>query len=198
MSARIRKRLSSTEELSPVARRVKESNQYLSKYPLPRSLDRKRWTKKDWKRHEEAWAEVDRKRRQERIHRVVAEGKIRMRAKRIRHHKVLRELRRGERQERLDQRIGKKIRNTNLEREHSEQILAALKSGATTVGQVCKKTGLETRAARRCLRKLVRNGAVEKPSSRQYQLTKPKQRRHLADVQPKKRRRRLTKKSKAR
>ena len=198
MSTKARRRLPNTEELGPVAERVKEANQFLQKHPLPRLLDRKRWTKKRWKRHTEAWAELDLKKRQEQRHRVVAERKWLSRAKRIRHHKVLRELRRSERQERLDQRKGRKIRRNITEHEHSELILAALKSGATTVGQVCKKTGLETREARRCLRNLVQNGDVEKPSSRQYQLTKLKQRRHLVDVKPTKRRKRLTKKSKAR
>ncbi len=198
MAAKARKRLSSTEELGPVAKRAKEANQFLSKYPLPRLLDRKRWTKKRWKRHEEAWAELDQERRQKQRQQQVTERKLRTRAKRTRHHRVLRELRKSERRERLDQRQGKKIRKGITQSAHSDLILAALKNGATTVGQVCKKTGLETRETRRCLRNLVQNGDVEKPGSRQYQLTKPKQRRRLADVQPTKRRNRLTKKSKAR
>lgn len=198
MSVKVRKRLSSTEELSPIAKRVKEANEFLSNYPMPRLLDRKRWTKKRWKRHEEAWAELDREKRKEQRQRAVAEQKWHTRAKRTRHHKILRELRKSERRERLDQRRGRKIRKGITQSAHSELILAALKSGATTVGQVCKKTGLETRAARRCLRSMVQKGDVEKPSSRQYQLTKPKQRRHLVDVQPTKRRKRLTTKSKAR
>ena len=198
MATKARKRLSSTEELGPVARRVKEANQFLKKYPLPRLLDRSKWTKKDWKRHEEAWAELDQERREKQRLSAVTERKLRIQAKRRRHHKILRKLRRSERQERLDQRRGRTIRRSITQEEHSEQILAALKSGATTVGQVCKKTALETRAVRRCLRKLVKNGDVEKPSSRRYCLTKPKQRRRLADIQPTKRRKRLTKKSKAR
>ncbi|KKK83758.1 hypothetical protein LCGC14_2790160, partial [marine sediment metagenome] len=168
MATKARKRLSSTEELGPVARRVKEANQFLKKYPLPRLLDRSKWTKKDWKRHEEAWAELDQERREKQRLSAVTERKLRIQAKRRRHHKILRKLRRSERQERLDQRRGRTIRRSITQEEHSELILAALKSGATTVGQVCKKTALETRAVRRCLRKLVKNGDVEKPSSRQY------------------------------
>lgn len=198
MSTRTRRRLSNTEELGPVAKTVEEANQFLNKHPLPKLLDRKRWTKKRWKRHEESWAELDQERRQKQRQQQITERKLRTRSKRTRHHRVLRELRKSERQERLDQRQGKKIRKGITQAAHSELILVALKSGATTVGQVCKKTGLETREARRCLRNLVQNGDVERPSSRQYQLFKPKQRRHLADAQPTKRRKRLTKKSKAR
>ncbi len=198
MSAKARKRLSDTEPLSPEAKRVREANEYLSNHPLPRLLNRKRWTKKQWERHKESWAELDREKREIQRQHAIAVSKQHTRVKRIRHHKVLRELRKSERQERLDQRTGRKIRRSITQEEHGDLILAALKSGATTVGQVCKKTALETRAVRRCLRKLVRNGDVEKPGSRQYQLTKPKQRKHLTDVQPTKRRKRLTKKSKAR
>ena len=198
MATKARRRLPSTEELGPIAKRVKEANQFLKRYPLPRILDRSKWTKKDWKRHEESWAELDLERRKKRRSSAATERKLRIQAKRRRHHKILRKLRRSERQERLDQRRGRTIRRSITQEEHSELILAALKSGSTTVGQVCKKTALETRAVRRCLRKLVKNGDVEKPSSRQYCLTKPKQRRRLTDVQPTKRRKRLTKKSKAR
>ncbi len=184
--------------LSPEAERAREANEFLSNYPLPRLLDRKRWTKRQWRRHKESWAELDQERREKQRQNVVVEKKQRIQAKRRRHHKILSGLRRLKRQERLDQRRGRTIRRSITQEEHSELILAALKSGATTVGQVCKKTALETRAVRRCLRTLVKKGDVEKPSSRQYQLTKPKQRKHLTDVQPTKRRKRLTKKSKAR
>jgi hypothetical protein len=196
MPTRIRKHLSSTKELGPVALRVKEANEYLSNYPLPKLLDRKRWTKKRWKRHKESWAELDQERKQAQRDREDTQKEMRGRAKRARHHKVLRDLRKSERRERLDQRQGRKIRKGITQSAHSELILAALKNGATTVGQVCKKTGLETREARRCLKNMVQKGDVEKPSSRQYQLFKPKRRRHLADIQPTKRRKRLTKKSK--
>ncbi len=198
MSTRARKRLSSTEVLSPEAERAREANEYLSNYPLPRLLDRKRWTKKRWARHKASWAELDQERREKQRQNVVTAKNLRIQAKRRRHHKILRVLRRGERQERLDQRQGRKIRRSITQEEHSELILAALKSGATTVGQVCKKTALETRAVRRCLRTLVKKGDVEKPSSRKYQITKPKQRKHLNDTPLTKRRKRLTKKSKAR
>ncbi len=196
--AKARKRLSNTEELGPTSKVVIEANQFLKKHPLPRLLDRKRWTKKDWKRHKDSWAELDEERKQEQREREVIRRKMGGLAKRTRHHKVLRDLRKSERRERLDQRRGKKIRRGITEQEHSVLILAALKGGATTVGQVCKKTGLATRDARRCLRTLVKNGDVEKPGSRKYQLTKPKHRKRLADVQPTKRRKRLTTKSKAR
>ncbi|KKK98890.1 hypothetical protein LCGC14_2638250, partial [marine sediment metagenome] len=169
MSTRTRKRLPSTEELSSVAKRVKEANQFLDEHPLPRLLDRKRWTKRDWKRHKESWAELDREIREKQRQRRRTERRWHARTKRIRHHKVLRDLRKSERQERLGQRQGRKIRKGITQTAHSELIHAALKSGATTVGQVCEKTGLETRDARRCLRSLVQNGSVEKPSSRQYQ-----------------------------
>ena len=198
MSTQARRKLSSIEELGPIAQRVIEANEFLNNHPLPRLLNRKRWTKKQWKRHKESWSELDQERRQKQRQSAVTERKLRIQAKRRRHHKVLRVLRKSERQERLDQREGRKIRRSITDEEHSDLILAALKSGDTTVGQICKKTGLETRAARRCLRKLVKSGDVEKPSSRQYQITKPRQRRRLVDVQPTKRRRRLAKKSKAR
>ena len=187
MSIRTRKRLPSTEELGPVAKAVEEANQFLDKYPMPRLLERKRWTKKQRKRHKESWAELDREIRKKQRQQRATERKWHSRTKRIRHHKVLRDLRKSERREKLDQRRGRKIRKGITQSAHSDLILTALKSGATTVGQVCKKTGLETREARRCLRNLVQKGDVEKPSSRQYQLTKPKQRR-----------KHLTKKSKAR
>ncbi len=198
MPNRARKRLSSIEEVSLVTQRVNEANEFLDNHPLPRILDRKRWTKKDWKRHKDSWAELDIEIRKKQRQRRQTERKWHTRTKRIRHHKVLRDLRRSERQERLDQRQGRKIRKGITQDAHSEQIIAALKNGATTVGQVCKKTGLETRAARRCLKKLVQNGDVEKPSPRQYSITKPRQRKRLVDTQPTKRRKRLTKKSKAR
>ena len=198
MSKQTRRRLSSTEKLGPTSRVVIEANQFLKKHPLPRLLNRKRWTKKEWKRHKDSWAELDQERIQEQRKREAIRREMGGRAKRGRHHKILRDLRKSERRERLDQRRGKKIRRGITEQEHSVLILAALKGGATTVGQVCKKTGLETRDTRRCLKTLVQNGDVEKPGSRQYQLTKPKHRKRLADVQPTKRRKRLTTKSKAR
>ncbi len=197
MSTRARKRLSSIEELGPIGRAAEEANQFLKDHPLPRILNRKRWTRKEWKRHKDSWAELDKEIREKQRERAKAESKWRTRSKRIRHHKVLRELRKSERREFLDQRQGRKIRKGITQSAHSDLILVALKNGADTVGQVCKKTGLETREARRCLRKLVKKGDVEKPGARRYQLTKPKQRKRLADVQPIKRRKRLIKKSKA-
>ena len=197
-----RKRLSSTVEMSLAAKSVREANKFLQKYPIPRLLDRKRWSKKRREHHEEAWTELDQDRRLtlrlRQRHQALAETLSRIRLKRIRHHKILRELRRSERRDLLDNRVGRKMHRTRIEQEHGDQILAALHNGATTIGQVCKETGLETRAARRCLRKLVQDDVVEKPSSRQYHLTETKQRKRLADVQPTKRRKRLTKKSKAR
>ena len=198
MPNRARKRLSGIEPLSPEAERVQEANEFLSNHPLPRLLNRKRWTKKQWKRHKESWAELDQEKREIQRQHAIEVAKQRTQVKRIRHHKILRVLRRSERQERLDQRTGRKIRGAIMQEEHGDLIVAALKRGDTTVGQVCKRTGLETRAVRRCLRKLVKNGDVEKPSGRRYHLPKPKQRKHLTDVQPTKRRKRLTKKSKAR
>ena len=189
MPNQARRRLSSSE--GPTSKAVIEANQFLKNHPLPRLLNRKRWTKKEWKRHKESWAELDEERKLEQRKRENIQRKMSGVAKRSRHHKVLRDLRKSERRERLDQRRGKKIRRGITEQEHSILILAALKGGATTVGQVCKKTGLATRDARRCLKTMVQNGDVEKPGSRQYQL--PKQRKRLADV-PTKRRRRLTKK----
>lgn len=198
MPNRSRRKLSSIEEVGPITKSVNEANKYLDKYPLPRLLNRKRWTKKQWKRHKDSWAELDLERRKKQRQQSIVARQHRVRSKRVRHHKILRDLRKSQRRELLDQRQGRKIRSSITQEEHSDRIIVALKGGATTVGQICKKAGLETRQARRCLRKLVESGNVEKPSSRQYQLTKPRQRRHLSDVQPVKRRRRLTKKSKAR
>ncbi len=197
MPNQTRRRLSTVEEVSVLTRGVNEANEFLNGHPIPKLLDRKRWTKKRWKRHEAAWSELDQERRHEQRKRAVAERKWNSRNKRIRHHKVLRELRKSERREFLDQREGKKIRRSLSDHHDSEQIIRALKGGATTVGQVCKKTGLETRSARRCLKKLVKSGDVEKPSPRQYQITKPKQRKRIDDASTK-RRKRLNSKSKAR
>ncbi len=190
MPNKTRRRLSSIEDVSSLTRKVIEANKFLGNHSLPKLLDRKRWTKKRWKRHENAWNDLDQEKRHEQRKRALAERKWHTRAKRIRHHKVLRELRKSERREFLDQRKGRKIRRNINDQEDSEKILAALKGGVTTVGQVCKKTGLETRATRRCLRKLVKTGDVEKSGSRRYHITKPKQRKRLDDT-PIKRRKRL-------
>ncbi|KKK86353.1 hypothetical protein LCGC14_2764070, partial [marine sediment metagenome] len=64
MPTRTRKRLPSTKELGPIAQRVIEANKFLSDYPLPRLLNRRRWTKKQWKRHKESWAELDQEKRE--------------------------------------------------------------------------------------------------------------------------------------
>ncbi len=190
MPNQTRKRLSTVEDVSILTRGTNEANEFLNSHPLPKLLDRKRWGKKRWKRHEDAWNDLDQEKRHEQRKRALAEKKWHTRAKRIRHHKVLRELKKSERREFLDQRQGRKIRRNINDQEDSEKILAALKGGATTVGQTCKKVGLETRAVRRCLRQLVKNGDVEKASPRRYNITKPKQRKRINDT-PIKRRKRL-------
>lgn len=197
MSTQTRKHLFiPIEGTGEVVRRVNEVNQRRKDHPSPKSLDYKSWTKERWEHHEATWDEILKEEREKQRHRVDDGRKWLTKAKRTQQHKVLRELRKSERREFLDQRMGRKIRRNITDQHDSEQILTALKNGADTVGKVCKKTGLETRVARRCLRKLVKKGEVEKPGARRYQLTKPKQRRHLADVQPTKRRKRLAKKSK--
>ena len=94
------------------------------------------------------------------------------------------------------ERKARKARKVRIESEHDDQIsaLLALKRNETfTVGQIVKKTGIEeTRLVRRSLRRLILEGKVARPSSRQYCFAKSKSadqhkervRKRLSDVIP--------------
>lgn len=195
LQQRTRKRLSEVVVTNPHRRQdVRELRRIERQFKLrdiPRCLDRSRWTKRDWARSAAAWAEIDRENKRKIQHRLLAEQMAAKKAKRRQQHKIIIQVRKELNQEKKDERAGRKVRKARTDYENHEKVLRAMRGGATTVGQVCKVTGLETRYARRTLRQLVAEGLVVKPSSRQYNLAAKRQRKRLSDVEPTRRRKRL-------
>ena len=131
---------------------------------IPRALRRAKWTEKEWTRHHEA----QRRRRSLSWRRTVIKTDAAIFAPVIA-RKAEKERKAKRRLERLEIKA-ERVKRRHLKTEEANRVLDCIATRATTAHRIAKALGLDQRVVRRAIRRLLREGKIEKTSPKIYDL----------------------------
>jgi len=141
---------------------------------IPAFLDRRKWTKEDWERHERARdALIKEIRAIERAESGMAAHATKLamgRAKRSKQRKILQQHRKRERATRKEKKRIERVRKKYLHSDQNDTVYKELERGFDTSGKITKRVDLTSKEVRHALRRLVKTGRAVKLSPRRYKV----------------------------